>query len=43
MGAVLALSKDGHYGVACSGIEEFPFYVGDKSSQQPILHTIKCN
>lgn len=43
MGAVVALSKDGHFGAACNGIDEFPFYVADKTGQQPRQHTVKCN
>lgn len=43
MGAVVALSKDGRYGAACNGINEFPFFVGDKTGQQPRLHAVKCN
>lgn len=42
MGAVVALTKDGHYGAACNGIDEFPFYVGDKTGQQPRLQVVKC-
>lgn len=40
-GAVIVLKKNGEYGVACNGMDEFPFYVA-KNDSGVERHTIIC-
>ncbi|XP_059060199.1 N(4)-(Beta-N-acetylglucosaminyl)-L-asparaginase-like [Achroia grisella] len=42
-GAVIALTKDGEYGVACHGLETFPFVVQDSTRETCEPVSINCS